>query len=147
MKARRKQDREKGYKGRKRGLIIRMGLHWGVPYKTVVDEVAERKDFYGRFVNVSSRFQSEAEGDEIAVSDALLVELNRVQMESRSRGCQLLTPDTEEGEKEESLTDETRRKILEREFSIANFEVRSKGLRRMKGVSEMQQVTIVSLSR
>lgn len=113
-----------------------MGLHWGIPFRAIIDPVAQRKDFYGNFVNVSSRFQSEAEGDEIAVSDALLVRLNREQMMGQM--VQL---------GEDAGSESVRTRILERELSIANFGVSSKGLRSMKGVRGQQHVTIISLLR
>lgn len=117
-----------------RGLIIRMGLHWGKPHASLIDPVSKRTDFYGTFVNEANRIQAEADGDEIAVSDAFLVELHRVQ----TRG-EILDP--------KFLSDEFRARILFREISIANFQVHSKGERFLKGLATPEYITLIGLRR
>jgi len=71
------KDRAAGLARRpSRGLVLRIGLHWGLPHQIILDPVVQRKDFYGNIVNVASRIEGEACGDEIAVSDAFLAELH-----------------------------------------------------------------------
>lgn len=117
-----------------RGLIIRMGLHWGKPHAAVIDPISKRKDFYGTFINESQRIQAEADGEEIAVSDAFLVELNRLQTKG-----EILDPNF--------LDNEIRASILFREMSVADFEVYSKGIRFLKGVAKPEHVTAIALKR
>ena len=58
-----------------RGLMIRMGLHWAQPFRTIHDEVVMRADVYGVEICAAHRVQEQANGDEIAISDAFLREL------------------------------------------------------------------------
>jgi class 3 adenylate cyclase len=129
------KDRAAGLARRpSRGLVLRIGLHWGLPHQIILDPVVQRKDFYGNIVNVASRIEGEACGDEIAVSDAFLAELHRVQ----SRGGITAISNFVDGD---------RVRILEREFSLANFAILSKGVRALKGLAVREHVTLIVLLR
>ena len=60
-----------------RGLRIRMGIHFGMPFSCSLNQLTGRMDYYGRMVNIASRIQVEADGDEIAISDDFISELHR----------------------------------------------------------------------
>jgi len=129
------KDRAAGLARRpSRGLVLRIGLHWGLPHQIILDPVVQRKDFYGNIVNVASRIEGEACGDEIAVSDAFLAELHRVQSRGRIMAIS-------------NFVDGDRVRILEREFSLANFAILSKGVRALKGLAVREHVTLIVLLR
>ncbi|KUJ24457.1 adenylyl cyclase [Mollisia scopiformis] len=59
-----------------RGLTVRMGIHFGSPFESHVDPISKRMDYHGNMVNVAARIMAQADGDEIAVSDAVIMELD-----------------------------------------------------------------------
>jgi adenylate cyclase len=54
-----------------RGLSVRMGINWGVPY-VEPDPVTRRMDYFGPMVNKASRVSSCADGGQITVSSEFL---------------------------------------------------------------------------
>lgn len=119
--------------GRRRGLQVRMGIHFGTPFSCSVNPVTGRMDYYGTMVNVASRVHGEAEGDQIAITDDFITELHR-----RRTGETIAT---------DRLTNETRARITEAEFEAEEFEARSKGLRPLKGVHNPEHVFLIVLRR
>jgi class 3 adenylate cyclase len=112
-----------------RGLRVRMGIHFGRPFSCRVDQLTGRVDYHGPMINTASRIQAEAEGDEIAVSDAFIVELHR-----RRAGQMILIDD---------LTHERRVRIIHQELAMGGFRVRSKGMRILKGVSDPEHIFLI----
>jgi class 3 adenylate cyclase len=92
-----------------------------------------RMDYYGYMVNMASRIQSEADGDEIALSDDFIVKLHRC------RSGQVLSTN--------DLTHLIRASITCLEFSAAEFRVRSKGLRPLRGVHNPEHIFLIVLRR
>lgn len=118
---------------RRRGLQVRMGIHFGIPFSCRVNQVTGRMDYYGTMVNVTSRVLGEAAGDQIAITDNFIIELHR------RRTGEIITMD--------SLTDRTRARITESEIEAGEFEVRSKGLRALKGLYKPEHVFLILLRR
>lgn len=58
------------------GLKIRMGLDFGMAYRSEPDPITGRMDYYGRLLNKAARIQSNAKGWEIAVSDYFISKLH-----------------------------------------------------------------------
>lgn len=115
------------------GLRIRMGIHFGAPFACSRNKITGRMDYYGYMVNVAARIHVEAEGEEIALSDAFIGELYRHQT-----GKVMLTS---------QFTHELRARITSAEFEEGEFRVRSKGLRPLKGVKSPQHVFLIVLRR
>jgi adenylate cyclase len=125
-------DRHSNYL--RRGVFrVRMGIHFGVPFSCNVNRLTGRMDYYGYMVNMASRIQSEADGDEIALSDDFIVKLHRC------RSGQVLSTN--------DLTHLIRASITCLEFSAAEFRVRSKGLRPLRGVHNPEHIFLIVLRR
>jgi class 3 adenylate cyclase len=123
------------YIGSDRGLTVRMGIHFGTPSFTMTNPVTGRKDFFGTMVNIASRLQSQAKGDQIAVSDDCIRQLHREQ-----RGDQIadiLGP----------LNHELRAEIMERLPGTQFFNLESIGLRKLKGIKNPEHVSLIKLIR
>jgi class 3 adenylate cyclase len=123
------------YMGSDRGLTVRMGIHFGTPSFTMTNPVTGRKDFFGIMVNIASRIQGLAKGDQIAVSDDFIRQLHREQ-----RGDQIadaLGP----------LSHELRTEIMERLPGTQFFNFESIGLRKLKGIKNPEHVSLIKLIR
>ena len=119
------------YRYEHRGLRVRMGIHFGVPFACSLNQVTGRMDYYGYMVNIAARIHGEAEGGEIALSDEFISELYREQTgQTISTSC---------------LTHQLRAQITSVEFEEDEFRVRSKGLRVLKGVPSPKHVFLIVL--
>ena len=119
------------YSYKPRGLQVRMGIHFGVPFACSLNQLTGRMDYYGYMVNIASRIHGEAEGGEIALSDEFIGELYQGQTgQTISTSC---------------LTHQLRAQITSVEFEEEEFRVRSKGLRPLKGVHSPQHVFLIVL--
>jgi class 3 adenylate cyclase len=123
------------YMGSDRGLTVRMSIHFGTPSFITTNPVTGRKDFFGTMVNIASRIQCHAKGDQIAVSDDCIRQLHREQ-----RGDQIadiLGP----------LNHELRTEILERLPGTQFFNLESIGLKKLKGIKNPEHVSLIKLMR
>lgn len=117
-------------------LNIRMGLHYGKPFVACPDPTSKRWDYFGRMMNTSARVMNEAQGGQIAVSDAFILALYERQNKRPLKG---------------TLSDPTRKEILSREIYAMNstefFEIRphpeDEGLRKLKGIKERVYITLI----
>lgn len=117
------------------GLVIRMGLHFGKPYKAVMNPTSQRMDYYGPMINTSARIQSQAEGGQIAVSDEFIREVWRILTNGKV--------DTT-GE----MTNATRMRILRKFASPNDFDLKfNEGPCRLKGVHEKVHITLICLKK
>lgn len=119
------------YNYKPRGLRVRMGTHFGVPFTCSPNQLTGRMDYYGYMVNMAARIHGEAEGDEIALSDDFIAELHEEQT-----GMTISTS---------CLNHLLRAEITGLEFNNEQFRVRSKGLRTLKGVPEVQHIFLIVL--
>ena len=114
-----------------RGLRVRMGIHFGAPFECSLNYLTGRMDYYGYAVNIAARIHGEAEADEIALSDDFITELYRRQTGKRVPA--------------NYLTHQLRARITSALFEEAEFRVRSKGLRSLKGVHNPQHIFLIVL--
>lgn len=114
-----------------KGLRVRMGIHFGVPFMCSPNQLTGRMDYYGYMVNMAARIHGEAGPDEIALSDEFIAELYRQQTGlAISPNC---------------LNHQLRAGITGVEFDQEHFRVKSKGLRPLKGVLDAQHVFLIVL--
>jgi len=118
-------------KGRPPGLAIGIGMHFGKPFNVELNPITNRVDYFGPMVNAGARLQGEAGDDTIAVSDALISQLEFEQPGS------VVFPG--------SLSDHIRARILRNELLGGAFEVKFKGERSLKGIKAQQYVSLVCL--
>jgi class 3 adenylate cyclase len=114
-----------------RGLRVRMGIHFGVPFTCSPNQQTGRMDYYGYTVNIAARIHREAKGDEIALSDDFIVELYRSQ--------------TGQKISVNYLTHQLRTSITSVLFKDEEFRVRSKGLQSLKGVRSPLHIFLIVL--
>lgn len=117
------------YNYKPRGLRVRMGIHFGIPFTCSPNQLTGRMDYYGYMVNMAARIHGEAQGDEIALSDEFIAELYEQQT-----GMAISTS---------CLNHFLRAEITGLEFNNEQFRVQSKGLRHLKGVLEVQHVFLI----
>jgi adenylate cyclase len=114
-----------------RGLMVRIGIDFGLAYRSEPDPITGRMDYYGRMLNKAARIQSEAEGEEIAVSDNFVAKLYQ-------NRCSQVIPELE-------LDDMKRAQILHGDCPRALFMVVPKGRRSLKGIMKAHYVTLIRL--
>lgn len=129
----RRRDSESGVPHflRRRGLQIRMGVHFGRPFSCRVDEMTGRMDYYGSMINLASRMQAEAGGGEIALSDDFIVELHR------RRVGETVPVDR--------LNHLRRVRMIDLDYGLDEFYVGSKGLCSLRGLHAKEHVFLVGL--
>jgi class 3 adenylate cyclase len=115
----------------RKGISVRMGLHFGKPFAIERSTISQRLDFFGTMVNSASRVQAQAAGGEIAISDAFITEL------LRCRNLAGVRPDL-------TMTDDLRSRILSTEVSPEFWDVNFKREVVLKGVFDPVYITLIS---
>lgn len=131
-----KTDREQGRRvHRGKGLTIRLGLHFGVPFASEIDPVSGRMDYHGNMINISARIMGQAGSDEIALSDAAIMALDDEQTALRI------------GQDAVQLSRVAVLERILRQLGETQFEVERKGRVKLKGVPNELYITLIRLRR
>ncbi|KAE8450675.1 hypothetical protein EG329_006020 [Mollisiaceae sp. DMI_Dod_QoI] len=132
---RRQKDLEKGIPPAKgKGITTRLGIHFGAPYESHIDPVSQRMDYHGNMVNLAARIMAQAKGDEIAVSDAVILALIDENFGSDLGGAVVL-------DRVQALD-----KVL-RDEGETGFVVVRKGYSKLKGIAHPHFITVIRLKR
>lgn len=122
-------------KNQKRGLLVRMGIHFGNASYHEVNPVTGRTDYYGTTINTSARVCGHANGAEIAVSEKFIQQL----WFERRKWL--------EGDKHEIAIDEELSKLVLRECVRVDgkgfFAIESRRDVRLKGLPEKLCLSLI----
>ncbi|KAF4630471.1 hypothetical protein G7Y89_g7666 [Cudoniella acicularis] len=111
---------------RSRGLLVRMGIHYGYPSMSQKCPKTGRMDYFGTTINIAARVCAQANGAEIGVSDAFLGQLWRETMDM-------------DWEVDEAL----KQQVLETKVVNRGFEVEDQGWVMLKGVPDPVLLKII----